>query len=723
MIKNIFRIVSLLCLINSFAAGQAWQSYTNLNPIQETVAEGDLIWAATEGGVFAFSVSDTSPVYRFTNVDGLPSTDVRCLALDSRHRLYFGTAGSGLAVLDSSRSRFDWINSRDQNIISDSITTVLCQGNYVFLGSPGGISFYDGSTWHAFSHHQYPMGPEVLSLAWRNDSLFIGTNHGLSAAPLSGLSGPNYMLWQRFPNTGIGDSSLLSLLATDTAIIAGTARGLSRLSGASWTEAFNLGRRVRSIKSHRDTLYLATSQGALKIFSGTVADISAGLPSPDLRSLTISNDSILWAGTAEGLARRHGGTWQPFRLNGIPSNRVTRAVAGTDGSIWLAHYVPFASRIRPQGSIVNYQSPVAGIPVSSLVADPAGNAWYGLSWWDGAGKSYLARIDQNDSLTLFSSPPLPQRVGLWDGFCGSDGNLYFAAYSHVATNYIVVLKPDGTLSELIVDPNQSSYMNPLSVARDEAGAVWIGSYSNSLARYDPASQSWRYFGTESGLSNTRIYDIAFGPSDFIWLASSDGLNRGRYDPGLQQLAEVKVYKSSDSPLLSNEVRALARDRSGNLWIATGRGLNLLSWDGQWTAFTTASPGSKLLSDDVQYVSVRPRDESGDDILIATSRGLSIYHYDRAASGQEASVSVAPNPLRPGRDRALMFCHLPDEAAISLYTLEGRLLASWAGPRAPAHILTIDIARELGPRLSSGLYLCHIRSRSGRSQVIKLAVLR
>lgn len=716
-------IILLSAWFQAPGLAQDWLSYTDINPIKQILFESHALWAATEGGVFSFSTVDTTLIDVYTNIDGLPSTIVTCVSRDGHGRLYFGTVGSGLAVLDSARSRFTRITSRDQNIISDSINAVLCQGDYVFLGSPGGLSFYNGSTWRTFSSGPYPMGEVILSLAWRNDSLFIGTDDGLSVSPLAGLTGLNHTLWQRYPNTGMGDSVIYSLMAADSVVMAGTGRGLSRLQAGTWAEVANLGRRVQSLIKIRDTINMATGNGVWRWSGGAASEISSGLPSPDVRTLSLNSDSSLWAGTAEGLARWDGSAWRPFRQSCLPSNNVTRVAAGPDGSVWMA-YGRKLGRIKPDGSIKEYNNPIS-IPVTSLAVDPAGRAWYGLAYWDGAGKSYVVRIDQNDSLSIISSPPLPPRLGIYDIFIDPSGFCYLAGHGNVATNYIIEFSPQDSVRWLSDPALPIQYLKPTSVAKDGWDNLWMGTYDFRFVRYDMRSNSWHYFGLEDGLSTVQFWDIAVEPSGQMWLGSRQGLNRCWFDPIGQRLDQVSVSQSSSSPILGDDVRSVALDRSGNRWMATDRGLSMLSWDGRWSGFTSEdalSTGSKLLSDDVRQVAIRPRDAWGDDILIATSCGLSIYRY-LGRSGQEAQPAfVAPNPFHPARDRILMFSNLPDRSTVSLHTLDGRLLASWHGPAAPAHILNVDVSSISGG-LTSGLYLCLVRPLAGKTTTLKLVVVR
>lgn len=81
---------------------------------------------------------------------------------------------------------------------------------------------------------------------------------------------------------------------------------------------------------------------------------------------------------------------------------------------------------------------------------------------------------------------------------------------------------------------------------------------------------FEYYSLEQGLSQNTVYNVLQDTQGFIWLATSDGLNR--YD-GFQ----FKVYRNdpNDSTSLSaNRIYALLEDSYKNLWIGTyGGGLN------------------------------------------------------------------------------------------------------------------------------------------------------
>jgi ligand-binding sensor domain-containing protein len=78
------------------------------------------------------------------------------------------------------------------------------------------------------------------------------------------------------------------------------------------------------------------------------------------------------------------------------------------------------------------------------------------------------------------------------------------------------------------------------------------------------------FSQVRGLGNRSVYSVAQDDNSFLWLGSQDGLLR--FDG-----YELKIYKSNlrdRNSLADNNIRALAKDKQGNLWIATqGGGLD------------------------------------------------------------------------------------------------------------------------------------------------------
>jgi ligand-binding sensor domain-containing protein len=81
-----------------------------------------------------------------------------------------------------------------------------------------------------------------------------------------------------------------------------------------------------------------------------------------------------------------------------------------------------------------------------------------------------------------------------------------------------------------------------------------------------------------------INDMAFGADGVIWIASDGGLTR--FDPAARTEAQMWfTYTPANSPLILNEVRSLALDSQGNLWLTN---VNVLSSNGALFQFNPTS---------------------------------------------------------------------------------------------------------------------------------------
>src|SRR5688572_14674902 len=86
--------------------------------------------------------------------------------------------------------------------------------------------------------------------------------------------------------------------------------------------------------------------------------------------------------------------------------------------------------------------------------------------------------------------------------------------------------------------------------------------SLSFAQYKPLR--FKNFGKEDGLSSTDITSIAQTPDGYLWIGTSDGLNR--FDG-----YEFVVFRNDPlnaNSLADNNITSLFVDKSGSLWIGT-----------------------------------------------------------------------------------------------------------------------------------------------------------
>lgn len=79
----------------------------------------------------------------------------------------------------------------------------------------------------------------------------------------------------------------------------------------------------------------------------------------------------------------------------------------------------------------------------------------------------------------------------------------------------------------------------------------------------------RFFNIDDGLSHSAVNYLLVDSKGYLWIATSDGLNR--YDG--YSFVSFKHILADTTSLCDNYVRHLCEDREGNLWVATSNGLS------------------------------------------------------------------------------------------------------------------------------------------------------
>lgn len=121
------------------------------------------------------------------------------------------------------------------------------------------------------------------------------------------------------------------------------------------------------------------------------------------------------------------------------------------------------------------------------------------------------------------------------------------------------------------DPNSLVDNYVQALYEDAAGQLWIGS-KGGLDRYDPALRGFIHQPITTGaLSVTGI--IGDG-KDGLWLTTSEGLRH--IDIASGKMRALRHAPSDPDSISDDRVNAVARDRSGNLWIGTAGGLEMLA---------------------------------------------------------------------------------------------------------------------------------------------------
>ena len=297
----------------------------------------------------------------WTAIAGLPSSDVRSVAVDSSGVAWIAT-GAGVAL----RSPAGTISALGVALPSTNIRSVK-------LGR-------DGAAWFA-------------------------TDAGVAVVALDGslttLTSPGVLPSNDVRGVALGDGGY-TWIATGAGLAvrnpSGTVTILNTASGLPSND-------VRDAAVGADgTAYAATAAG-LSIMSpggsSTVIDATNGLASSDVRALAIDANGTLLAATAAGLSRRVAGVWRTVdTASGLPNNDTRSVAFAPDGSIWVGTAVG-VSIIAPDSTITSPD--LSGSGAANPPAQSIQTGWsspFELGGDGGANREPAVAIDENNRTWL-----------------------------------------------------------------------------------------------------------------------------------------------------------------------------------------------------------------------------------------------------------------------------------------------------------------------------------
>jgi len=242
----------------------------------------------------------------------------------------------------------------------DVLSIAVVPDNVLLVGTPGGISRFDGKTWppkpldglmDSYVKSIAVAPGNVYSIAVAPDgALWFGTrDHGASRfdgkkwttyTTQEGLAGVNVKSIAIAPDGSLWFACNSSSVSHEPG---SHERGVSRFDGRTWstiTEEDGLADDYASsiVVAPDGALWFATFSGASR-FDGeswrtyTTQD---GLVSNSIQSISAAPDGTLWFGTNNGVSRFGGDTWTTYTIqDGLAKNSITSIAVAPEDVLWF----------------------------------------------------------------------------------------------------------------------------------------------------------------------------------------------------------------------------------------------------------------------------------------------------------------------------------------------------------------------------------------------------
>jgi len=301
-------------------------------------------------------------------------------------------------------------------------------------------------------------------------------------------------------------------------------------------------------------------------FTHTSWSAKDGIPGP-VRAIAQTPDGYLWLGTRAGLYRFDGLrfiSWEAARGGDpLPQSSIMSLFTARDGSLWMGFGAGVVARLR-DGVLRTYSAADGSLrTIQSFAEDGSRSIWAGgengLSRFEN-GRWHRVGAELGYRAAGAQQLLVDRRGTLWVATTGTDFGL---SGDSVRVNTILTLAPNGKQFQATGQP--VAYVSQLAEAPDSQIRMFqFGEHAVSpvLGRAEP--------NASSAVKGEPICGIFDGESS-LWI----GLFRGgiRRAPDFKHLERaIDRFESADG-LSSDSVRAAFRDREGNLWFGTNRGLD------------------------------------------------------------------------------------------------------------------------------------------------------
>ena len=606
-----------------------------------------------------------------TTKDGLSQSDVNDIYQDKFGYMWFGTHdglnkydGYGFTVYNPDSERPGSINSNlIYKILGDD------EGN-LWIGTTGsGLNFFNATT-GKFVNYRHREGDRsslssdhITTLYLDSkERLWIGSRNGLDMLDLS--LPPKDFVFQHFnsvqtPFIAGWDGTMVHTIFEDKngQLLVGSASGLFKLAKdpngkdyfASITNSIGLPNApVRDVSEDSlGRLLVATGQGVYGQVKGN-GEMLQKFYDGNFSTLLVDLDNRIWLGSNDGLLlfeNTSGDTLPKFTDRfvydsrnpaSISKNIIKSLFLDSTGIIWIGTngggvntFDPGRKKFR---HIRNTSDPnsLSYDKIRAMYEDSNGTLWIGT---EGGGVNMLNKKNDNGSYSAFKHFNSIQRTfALTETQMGSKKVLFIGTEGSPGLLQLDVSNPNKVLESNLVP--QEFLGGVFSLLTDSEQNIWIGTYGSGVHRWMHTKNEGVY---EKEVFSHYTHSANSVPSDIIrsiledgqgniWLATGNGLCMISAQERYKKRPQFVTYKNdpdNSSSLSHNYILSLYESKSGDLWIGTfGGGLNKLikGTDDLDPTFVSYSEKNGLPNNVIKGI----LEDSNGNIWFSTNKGLSQF---------------------------------------------------------------------------------------------------
>lgn len=498
---------------------------------------------------------------------------------------------------------FDHIMSENMRIekgLSQNTVNSILQDSdgFMWFGTWDGLNRYDGYEFLIYNKEHGLSNENIRSIHQKGDTLWIGTEEGLSLLEMSTNRITNFLSDEN-DSTSLTNNWINHIYEDhNEKIWISTASGLSSYQPTTnnfgQTFSRDYGNPLRSNhmnmmkQDSSDNYWIATSYGLvyfeIKTQSLTryfhISTDSTSLPDNYVTSITFDSYNRLWVGTKSGLAR-FDNEKKAFYFVDLPGVQnfdqkveIMSLYADARAGLWIGtngrglFYLDFKSgKVRSHINAANKSYSLSDNRIHCIYTDHNDNIWVGtfnglnmLNKDASKFRTYRHFPQSKNSLSNNSVWAfLEVEPGIF--WIGTDAGI--SIFNKLENSYeFISVKPDikNTLSDNLVR----------SLYESRNGTIWIGTRNSGLNAYNPKTKKFTHYKSDpknpASLPNNYVTDIQEDASGNLWVATDDGFGILDKETGL-----FLNYQTNEKAG-SEHIYDIFLDSRERLWLASGHGL-------------------------------------------------------------------------------------------------------------------------------------------------------
>ncbi len=762
MIKRFLYLTFLLFMQMGFAQSNAlWQGYFSYNEIKDLSESPTAIFAASENALFSKN-NISNKIKTTTTIDGLSGQTIASLYYSpTSNKTLVGYEDGLLIVINEA----DGIMVKIVDIISKQLPAGLKKINHfmeyngiVYISCDFGIVQFD-LTKMQFGD-TYFIGDNGTETSVKQTAVFDGyiyaaTNNGIKRADGTNKNLIDYNQW-----TTIAAGSWASITALNQNLIAINVSGdIYKYDSNSNNFTFFSSLSEASVDMRTTTNYLVITTATKVLFYDAqmvkkqhINRNQISIASSSFTCATIIGD-LIYIGTKEtGLISTQIFNPSVFENSTPigPSRNNVFALQATSSSLWAVYgdysssYNPYPldsygiSKYSAEGWLnIPYEEVLGAKSISRITLNPNNeNEVYMGSYFSG-----LLKVENDIPTMLYNQtnsgleeisfiPGYHNDVRINGLAFDKSGNLWIN--NSLIKNGLKELKKDGqwqsySLDGILVKSTDTS-MGRLII--DNNGTKWWCTNTDGLISFNESTNKFKKIslGSDKGnLPSTDVRAIAVDTRGALWIGTKLGLrvlsNVSNYltEDKLNSNAIIILENNLAQELMYEQsITDIVVDGANNKWIGTAdSGLFLVSPDGQQTIHHFTATNSPLPSNSINDIDIN---SGTGEVFIATAKGLVSFKGNATGANEDLNnVFVYPNPVRPEFEGTVKIAGLLDKANVKITDIEGNLVYETTSEGGTIEWDTTAFGKY---KVASGVYMIFVAAKDGtETKVKKLMIIR